>query len=84
MIVGEEREWRRGEYLISTDNERLDLSVIHDFISNQSYWGQGRKIETVKRSLDHCAETILLGKVIMPRKALAAVYFPSVTTHRPV
>lgn len=51
--MGGEREWRRGEYIISTDNERLDLPVIHDFISNQSYWGQGREIETVQRSLDH-------------------------------
>ena len=46
-------EWRRGEYTISTDNERLDLVVIHNFISHQSYWGQGRKIETVQRSLEH-------------------------------
>jgi len=48
-----EREWRRGEYTISTDNERLDLAIIHDFISNHSYWGRGRRIKTVQRSLDH-------------------------------
>jgi len=48
-----EREWRRGEYTISTDNERLDLAIIHDFISNHSYWGRGRRIKTVERSLDH-------------------------------
>jgi len=53
MSLGGKCEWRRGEYIISTDNERLDLPLIHDFISNQSYWGQGRKIETVQRSLDH-------------------------------
>jgi GNAT superfamily N-acetyltransferase len=53
MTASVEGEWRRGEYTISTANERLDLSVIHNFISNQSYWGQGRKIETVERSLDH-------------------------------
>ncbi len=47
------REWQRGEYTISTDSKRLDLSVIHDFISNQSYWAQGRTIETVKRALDN-------------------------------
>jgi GNAT superfamily N-acetyltransferase len=47
------REWRRGEYTISTDNQRLDLAIIHDFISNHSYWGGGRKIKTVQRSLDH-------------------------------
>lgn len=48
-----EREWRRGEYTISTDKARLDLAIIHDFISNHSYWGRGRKIKTVERSLDH-------------------------------
>jgi GNAT superfamily N-acetyltransferase len=53
MILGEDREWRRGEYLISTDNQRLDLTVIHDFISNESYWGKGRRLETVRRSLAH-------------------------------
>jgi len=53
MIAGGEREWQRGEYIISTDNERLDLALIHDFISNQSYWGQGRTLKTVQRSLDH-------------------------------
>jgi GNAT superfamily N-acetyltransferase len=53
MTEGGEREWRRGEYIISTDNERLDLAKIHDYIANQSYWGRGRTVETVQRSLDH-------------------------------
>jgi GNAT superfamily N-acetyltransferase len=53
MTASVESEWRRDEYTITTDHERLDLAVIHNFISSQSYWGQGRKIETVKRSLDH-------------------------------
>ena len=47
------REWQRGEYSISTDRNRLDIRVIHDFISNQSYWAQGRPLETVQRSLDN-------------------------------
>jgi GNAT superfamily N-acetyltransferase len=46
-------EWQRGRYAISTDNNCLDISVIHDFVSNQSYWGQGRTIEVVKRSIDN-------------------------------
>ncbi|MGI9068773.1 MAG: GNAT family N-acetyltransferase [Pyrinomonadaceae bacterium] len=53
MNQGGEGEWPRGEYSISTDNERLDVALIHDFISNQSYWGQGRRIETVQRALNH-------------------------------
>lgn len=47
------REWQRGEYSISTDRNRLDIRVIHDFIANQSYWAQGRPLETVQRSLDN-------------------------------
>lgn len=47
------REWQRGEYSISTDRNRLDIRVIHDFLSNQSYWAQGRPLETVQRSLDN-------------------------------
>lgn len=46
-------EWRQAEYTISTDNARLHIWLIHDFISNHSYWARGRKIETVKRALDN-------------------------------
>ena len=53
MTEAREREWKRGEYTISTDNNRLDIRIIHDFISNQSYWAQGRPIQTVQRSLDN-------------------------------
>jgi GNAT superfamily N-acetyltransferase len=45
------REWQRAEYTISTDIERLDIPLIHNFLSNQSYWAQGRKIETVSRAI---------------------------------
>ncbi len=45
-------EWRRGDYLISTDNSRLDLAVIHGFITT-SYWAPGIPMETVKRSIEH-------------------------------
>ena len=53
MTLTAEREWKRDGYTISTDDARLNVSVIHDFISNQSYWGQGRKVETVQRALDN-------------------------------
>ncbi|HKQ99592.1 MAG TPA: GNAT family N-acetyltransferase [Pyrinomonadaceae bacterium] len=46
-------EWRRGDYLISTDRERLDLKVIHDFLTNSSYWAVGRSLETVRRSIEN-------------------------------
>ena len=53
MTEVREREWQRGEYTISTDNKRLDIRRIHDFVSNQSYWAQGRPIQTVQRALDN-------------------------------
>ena len=45
--------WHKGEYTISTDYRRLNLPLIHDFISNRSYWGQGRPVEIVQRALDN-------------------------------
>jgi len=45
-------EWRRGEYLISTDKSRLDLAVIHDFLTT-SYWATGVPVAVVKRSIEH-------------------------------
>jgi GNAT superfamily N-acetyltransferase len=45
-------EWQRGAYTISTDNNRLDLSLIHNFLT-QSYWAEGIPFETVKRSIEH-------------------------------
>ena len=45
-------EWRRGEYLISTDKERLDVATIHGFLTT-SYWATGVPIEIVKKSIEH-------------------------------
>ena len=53
MIEATDETWRNGDYLISTDPALLNVPLIHDFISNQSYWGQGREIETVQRALNN-------------------------------
>jgi len=45
-------EWRRGEYVISTDKSRLDLTVIHNFLKT-SYWAAGIPLEVVRRSIEH-------------------------------
>jgi GNAT superfamily N-acetyltransferase len=47
------KEWRRGDYLISTDQARLDVEAIHDYLSNSSYWALGRSLEAVRRSIEH-------------------------------
>jgi|SRR2546425_10932892 len=46
------QEWRRGEYIISTDKRRLDLSVVHGFLT-ASYWAAGIPLEIVKKSIEH-------------------------------
>jgi GNAT superfamily N-acetyltransferase len=46
-------EWRRGDYLISTDMARLDFDVIHGYLSGESYWAKGRSIETIRRSVEN-------------------------------
>jgi GNAT superfamily N-acetyltransferase len=46
-------EWRRGAYTISTDRQRLDVKLIHQFLSTSTYWATGRPHEVVQRSLDH-------------------------------
>jgi GNAT superfamily N-acetyltransferase len=46
-------DWQRGEYTISTERARLDLEVIHRFISEESYWGKGRPIEVVRRAVEN-------------------------------
>ncbi len=45
-------EQRRGEYFISTDPARLDLDVIHEFLTN-CYWAKGIPREVVARSIEH-------------------------------
>ena len=46
-------EWHRDEYTISTERGRLDLGRIHRFISEESYWGQGRSLEVVRKAVEN-------------------------------
>lgn len=41
-----------AEYIFSTDKEKLDINVIHDFLTN-SYWSKNIPIEIVKRSIEN-------------------------------
>jgi GNAT superfamily N-acetyltransferase len=40
-------------YEISTDKERLDLGMIHDFLANESYWAKGIPFEVMRKSIEH-------------------------------
>jgi GNAT superfamily N-acetyltransferase len=45
-------EYRRGEFVISTDRGRLNLDVIYSFLTN-CYWAKGISREVVARSIEH-------------------------------
>jgi len=45
-------EARRGEFAISTDPAKLDLAMIHGFLTT-CYWARGIPLETVRRSIEH-------------------------------
>ncbi len=39
--------------VISKDKSKLDSNLIHSFITN-SYWGRGRTIEEVEKTIENC------------------------------
>jgi N-acetylglutamate synthase-like GNAT family acetyltransferase len=43
----------KKEYLISTDPIKLDVAMIHNFLSNESTWSAGISIQKVKKSIDN-------------------------------
>jgi GNAT superfamily N-acetyltransferase len=45
-------EWRRGEYLISTDESRLNVELVQEFLKS-SYWTSGIPVEIVRRSIEN-------------------------------
>ena len=51
-IAPEIIEQRRGEFVISTDRARLDLDMIHNFLTN-CYWAKGIPRDVVVRSIEH-------------------------------
>jgi GNAT superfamily N-acetyltransferase len=46
-------EWRRGDYLVSTDRALLDIPLMHGFLSTQTYWALNRPLELIQKSVDN-------------------------------
>ncbi|WP_421896044.1 GNAT family N-acetyltransferase [Marinoscillum sp.] len=46
-------EIRKNEYLISTDKKKLDIELIHNFLTCESGWSNGIPIEKVEKSIDN-------------------------------
>lgn len=43
----------KGDYLISTDPSKLNLEVIHKYLSQESYWAKDIPFETVEHSIEN-------------------------------
>jgi GNAT superfamily N-acetyltransferase len=71
------------EYLISIDPTKLDLDLIHKFLSEHSYWARGIPREVVARSI---ANSLCFGVYATanatPKSAWSQVGFARVTTDR--
>jgi len=45
-------EHRKGKFVISTDKQRIDLGIVHRFLT-ESYWAKGIPREVVARSIEN-------------------------------
>ena len=71
-------EFRQGEFVVSTDRSRLDITLIHQFLTH-SYWAQGVSREVVERSIEnsicfgifHKDEQVGFARVITDRATFA-------------
>ncbi len=43
--------WQKDEFTITTDKKKMDIVVIHQFIS-QSYWAKGIPIATMQKAIE--------------------------------
>ena len=46
-------ESRFNSYQISTDPKKLDINLIHAFLSEESYWAAGRSLQSVTTSIQN-------------------------------
>jgi len=48
-------EFVHGDYTVSTDPARVDIETVHRYLSNDSYWAQGRSYDVMARALANTA-----------------------------
>lgn len=44
-------ERRKGDFLVSTSRERLDMTVVIGFLTQESYWAKGLDPELIERAV---------------------------------
>ena len=48
-----QNEWQNGEFIISTDRSRLQIEIIHKYLSEESYWARERTREQTETAIDN-------------------------------
>ena len=51
--MNENQEWQRGEFVLSTNREKLDIETIHHFLTTETYWASSRSVDVVRRSFEN-------------------------------
>lgn len=51
--INQNIEWQHGEFIISTDQSKLDIETIHHFLTTETYWARERSLEVVRRSFEN-------------------------------
>jgi GNAT superfamily N-acetyltransferase len=46
-------EFKRGEFLVSSDPARMDLVWIHDYLANESYWAKDLPFQIFQSSIEN-------------------------------
>lgn len=46
------REWRQGQFIVSTDRSRIDLDVVHGYLRD-SYWAKGMPRQVLERGIEN-------------------------------
>ena len=46
-------EWHKGDYVISTDRDLIDVEEVHRYLSVESYWATGIPLDVFIRSIEH-------------------------------
>jgi GNAT superfamily N-acetyltransferase len=47
------QDYQRNGFVISTDRKKLDLDVIHNYLSHRSYWAEGRPFSVMETAVEH-------------------------------
>jgi hypothetical protein len=45
-------QWTDGDYSVTTDKALVDRDVVHHYLSQESYWAQGRTREQTEQLID--------------------------------